>query len=498
MNKLINGGRFDVRAFMKRRREEREEAAAVDMLEDAERKLPSQMRRPGSEWYYAHRASPKLSTWWVYTQFGVHTDEAHAEGKKFRRRFRIPHTFYMHILFTIRTDDDYVLLRQKGPDCTGRDPVPVELLVLGCFRVLGRHAEFDSLEEITFISAESHRKYFHLFCEVWRRVVYPRVVRPPMTEAEVLEAMHDYTRAGFGGCFASMDCTHVAWSQCSGNLRNLATKGPIGHSTLAWELTVLHNRKIISCSPAFLGATHDALILLWDDFPKKVAKGEFFPDMEYTLMDEEGEEKRYKGLWILVDGGYPEWKTLIPPCKSPIDEDWMRWSKWAESLRKDVECTINMLKGRWRILKTGIRVHSKTHVENIFYTCVALHNQLLHLDGLDARWQEGIQRAWLGEDGYFDADDVGAVFPAVNGAHRGMDLGGMGLGGGLDDRRLLVNQAAALAELELAPRGTRSNFHLFRERLVVHFNYHFQRHNIVWPKRNKMLVKTDGTDIFNF
>jgi len=52
--------------------------------------------------------------------------------------------------------------------------------------------------------------------------------------------------------------------------------------------------------------------------------------------------------------------------------------------------------------------------------------------------------------------------------------------------------------LELAPRGTRSNFHLFRERLVVHFNYHFQRHSIVWPKRNKMLVKTEGTDIFNF
>ena len=38
--------------------------------------------------------------------------------------------------------------------------------------------------------------------------------------------------------------------------------------------------------------------------------------------------------------------------------DEIRWSKWLESMRKDVECTFGIMKGRWRILSglPGVRL----------------------------------------------------------------------------------------------------------------------------------------------
>lgn len=51
-------------------------------------------------------------------------------------------------------------------DAVGRDGSPLELLILGALRYLGRGWSFDDLEEATGISQEVHRRFFHLFIEV--------------------------------------------------------------------------------------------------------------------------------------------------------------------------------------------------------------------------------------------------------------------------------------------------------------------------------------------
>ena len=65
-----------------------------------------------------------------------------------------------------------------------------------------------------------------------------------------------------------------------------------------------------------------------------------------------------------------------------------------------MECAFGILKGRFRILKTGIRLHSTATVDMVWLTCCALHNMLLEVDGLDAPW-EGIcaTSEWEGELG---------------------------------------------------------------------------------------------------
>ena len=43
-----------------------------------------------------------------------------------------------------------------------------------------------------------------------------------------------------------------------------------------------------------------------------------------------------------------------------------------ESMRKDIEFFFGRMKSRFRVLKTPISFHKKVHVDNTFFTCVAL------------------------------------------------------------------------------------------------------------------------------
>ena len=48
--------------------------------------------------------------------------------------------------------------------------------------------------------------------------------------------------------------------------------------------------------------------------------------------------------------------------------DEIRWSKWLESMHKDVECTFGILKGRRQILKAGVRIHGVDGVDDVWLT----------------------------------------------------------------------------------------------------------------------------------
>ena len=72
--------------------------------------------------------------------------------------------------------------------------------------------------------------------------------------------------------------------------------------------------------------------------------------------------------------------------KYPVREEDERFSRWAESMRKDVECAFEILKRRFKILSVPNPFQSIQAVDQIWLTCCALHNWLLKIDGLDAEW----------------------------------------------------------------------------------------------------------------
>jgi hypothetical protein len=55
-------------------------------------------------------------------------------------------------------------------------------------------------------------------------------------------------------------------------------------------------------------------------------------------------------------------------------------------MQKDVECTFGILKGRWRILERGVRLHGVDAVNYVWLMCCALHNWLKLIDLQKSRW----------------------------------------------------------------------------------------------------------------
>jgi hypothetical protein len=68
-------------------------------------------------------------------------------------------------------------------------------------------------------------------------------------------------------------------------------------------------------------------------------------------LDNEGRDKdrtlELKGAFVIVDNGYLEWSTTVPPLKTSCNRLELRFSQRLESMRKDVEYTFGILKGRW-------------------------------------------------------------------------------------------------------------------------------------------------------
>ena len=64
----------------------------------------------------------------------------------------------------------------------------------------------------------------------------------------------------------------------------------------------------------------------------------------------------HKGAWFIVDNGFLDWSCTVPPMKHPVIYEEIEFSEWIESMGKDIECTFGIMKGRFGILKNGIRL----------------------------------------------------------------------------------------------------------------------------------------------
>ena len=157
--------------------------------------------------------------------------------------------------------------------------------------------------------------------------------------------------------------------------------------------------------------------------------------------------------------------------KFPVTEEDEQFSRWTESMRKDVECAFGILKRQFTILSVPISIHSLDKVDQIWKTCCALHNWLLQIDGLDTAWdgvgceannnnaEVSLPLQWLSSDM--------RVPPAV-------DEGATG-GGTENVTGTFEIDQEGVNVVRLLSQKT------FRDKLVIHLNIAWAKKKLKWP-----------------
>ena len=264
--------------------------------------------------------------------------------KLFRRRFRMEHESFCDLVKEAR--DGNWFPQYEGHNAIGQPGICLDILILGALRYLGRGWTFDDISESTNVSEECHWRFFRDFTIACREHLYPKWVKRPETPEEVEDCMSEFKEAGFDGCIGSADVTHVILEKCYARLRNQHLGSKSSHTTRAFQIVVNHRRQIIASTVGYPGRWNDQTIVRFDGSVTDIQCGLYLKDNKFTLKTQNGTDEEYSGAWVLVDGGYLNWSTLICSFKESDSVKEQRWSRWVESMRKDVECTFGILKGK--------------------------------------------------------------------------------------------------------------------------------------------------------
>ena len=270
-----------------------------------------------------------------------------------------------------------------------------------------------------------------------------------------------------------------------------------------YNMTVNHRRQILSSTFGHPARWNDKTLQLYDSFVTGIQQGTKLDDVTFELVEADKDGNivfvKYEGAWLIVDNGYLRWPTTVPTFKESAEYKEIRFSQWLESMRKDVECTFGILKGRFIILKTGVRLHGIEATDRIWMTCCALHNMLLDADGLSGEWENGVPSDWEGELGEHNSSLVFDTLPfavrrlAVTDSElRRYDSSAMGRGTDYDPT---VGDESDNHDVQPDPvdrHQVRLVRHLsidfFRGRLVKHFDILFKQGKIHWPSRTGILA----------
>jgi hypothetical protein len=137
---------------------------------------------------------PRMSCWYcTYIQHPAIDDNKFQN--RFRRRFRCSYECFQKLLDLVKGDE--VFQRWQRSDAAGRLSSPIELLLLGVLRYIGRGWTFDDLEENTSISEETHRQFFHCFIDWGSSTLYDLYVSFPTEPDEVAYHSKEMDAAGF-------------------------------------------------------------------------------------------------------------------------------------------------------------------------------------------------------------------------------------------------------------------------------------------------------------
>jgi hypothetical protein len=235
---------------------------AADNETDASAFLSKEKKTRMQRYIYARRdtedgpleiITPQESLWYRFYVKNYYINEDVKLQKAFRLRFRLPYKQYLELVQQVQSNE--LFDRWCGSKSNNKKVSPVELIVLGSLRYLGRGWTFNDIEGSTAIDKEVHRHFFQVFIRFGSTDLYQKWVITPVDLPQADLNMHEYSQAGFPGCVGSCDCTHIVTKRCEYNLKNnhLGAKSSLTMRT--FNLTCNHRRRILHMTNGGPGGT---------------------------------------------------------------------------------------------------------------------------------------------------------------------------------------------------------------------------------------------------
>ena len=399
----------------------------------------------------------------------------------FRRRFRLPYFCFLTLLEDVSNNE--IFAEYHRHDCVGERSTLLPLLLLGALRYLGRSWTFDDLEESTAISRESHRQFFLKYIKYGSAHLFKKYVTDAAKSLSMNDLTQLYTQAGFNGCIGSTDATHLPMLNCAAWAQVVHTGSKMKIPCRTYNVTVSHCRQILGTTTGHPATFNDKTLLMFDKLLTGIHKNELRDDHRFTLLEKDNNneviEVNYIGAWFIVDNGYLNWSCTVAPMKHAVSYKFIRLSEWLESMRKDVECTFGILKGRFSVLKTGLKLRDFELVDEVWLTCCAMHNMLLFADGLDEGWEDGKMSHWEIQNQHF-------MLP------KNLSFAEIRLNRDLSSQPNYIDESELNANdyhfIELATENNvrylnRLPLNTFRKLLANHFDIRFKERSLKWPRR---------------
>jgi hypothetical protein len=271
---------------------------------------------------------PPTDSLWYNLYISCPQTEDNRFLQKFRRRFRLPYHKFLELVEEARLENWFPRWTRLHPK-NNLPPSPLELLILGSLRYLGRGFTFDDCEECTAVSEDVHRVFFHSFIKVGRTILYDKYVITPTNAEEAKGHMPEFEMAGLPGCTGSFDATHVVHEKCSYRLNRMHKGCKSKNTTRTFNLGANHRRQILCSTTGHPGSWNDKTLVLFDKFLRDVKNGSIMQDNEFEMLEERDGKVvsvKYRGVWVVVDNGYLSWAITIPPFAHTQSRKEIRWS----------------------------------------------------------------------------------------------------------------------------------------------------------------------------
>jgi hypothetical protein len=227
---------------------------------------------------------------------------------------------------------------------------------------------------------------------------------------------------------------------------------------------------VLSVEGGYYATVNDKTSVKYSKIIDKLHKNELYNEYSYKIRTGMNDEDfiELSSHYVIADGGYLAWKSIIAGYSPSSDPVKYKFTDWIASVRKEVECFFGIFKGRFRWFKCPIRLHKKVDIDNAFVFACMINNMILHHDGLDVRWEAGVNWKTLNPDGHDEEDseeDLPSFYPI----------------GHAEEEEFLPTFVETLAP----NADDDSVYKHFQSLLANHLHYTYRRGELCWPKPRK-------------